>query len=107
MKQPPSTLSTHQATQAQRFHGIHPALTAAGFPEEEVRESFAAWRKGLTTELFSEGRTLSGWRAFNRDFVASVLSDEWVVALGGYSTAGRCIMEDASEVMGTTWRGPF
>jgi hypothetical protein len=100
VKQPAEHLRTPQARAAEKFHGITPEMCAGAFSEEEVRESFTAWRTGLVRELFERNMVLAGWRAYSRDFVSLVLCDEWVPAMGGFSTAGRCIMEDASEVMG-------
>ena len=110
---PPPHLTTHQARAAQKFHGITPEMSAAAFSEPEVCEAFAAWRSGLSRALFEQGVALSGWRAYNRDFVSSILCDDWVAALGGFSAAGRCVMEDASEVMGAhgasteNWDGSY
>ena len=108
------TFKAVQAQQAQDWHGITPELAASGFPEEEVCEAFKVWRKGLADILFGMNMSLGGWRAFNRDFVSSVLNTpEWEDALGSYGMPGRCVMEEASEVMGAhkvvaeNWDGTF
>jgi len=97
---PDVQLRSVEATQAQRFHGITPDLSSTGFPEEEAVESFNAWREGIVNILFKSGLGLAGWRAYNRDFVSAVLSSPaWLSALGP-GAPGRCVMEEASEVMG-------
>ena len=97
---PPAQLRSSEAVQAQRFHGITPDLSSTGFPEEEVIASFNAWRQGIVNILFNSGSGLAGWRAYNRDFVSAVLAcPTWMEALGP-GAPGRCVMEEASEVMG-------
>ena len=97
---PSVQLCTAEAVQAQRFHGITPELSSTGFPEADVIAAFALWRRGIVDLLFDDNRGLAGWRGYNRDFIAAVLSSPgWLEALG-VGASGRCVMEEASEVLG-------
>lgn len=102
VKQPSSVHDTVEARQAQRFHGITPEMSENGWLEEETREAFRAWREGIHDILFDRQLVLTGWRAYNREFVQSILAgEEWRQALGGYAQPGRCVMDEASDIMGS------
>lgn len=97
--QPDEIALSREASEAVRFHGISVEETRGALPEDRVKESFEAWRKGLTTILFDEGYVLRGWRGFNREFLATVLhANGWREVIGDFGVPGPCVMNEAATL---------
>jgi hypothetical protein len=108
IKQPAHVLDAPEAVTAARFHGIsREVIERNGVSERDACDTFKSWREHAHEAVLEAGRPAMGpWRAYNTPFIVQILRgsalgfDAWRTALGGYGPPGRCIMDEASEVLG-------
>ncbi len=107
IRQPPEVLRTPQALEAEKIQGwTEEKIDAYGVTEADALETVRGWMRVVGRAVADEGRTMGPWRAYAQPFVMRVMAGSalgphaWQQAVSGYRLHGRCIMDEASEVMG-------